>query len=121
MYMVMFVLDNPEHLDAVLDAWGKVGVTGVTIVESSGVHRRQAQRARIPFRHGYGQLVECGEEGHYTLFAIVAGDAIARECLAVAEQVVGDLDLPNTGVLAAWPLGLVKGIGGAVAPGRAGQ
>ena len=36
MYMVMFILDDPDRLDAVLDAWAKIGVSGTTIVESAG-------------------------------------------------------------------------------------
>lgn len=42
MYTIMFVLDDPSQLDAVLAAWRAIGVTGITIVESSGFHRRQA-------------------------------------------------------------------------------
>ena len=49
MYMVLFVLDDPEHLDAVLSAWSSKGLTGVTIVESTGLYRRQ-KRKRIPMR-----------------------------------------------------------------------
>ena len=32
MYMVMFVLDDPEKLVEVLNAWEKAGITGVTII-----------------------------------------------------------------------------------------
>jgi hypothetical protein len=55
-------------------------------------------------------LTAGGEFGNYTLLAIVRGEATAQQCLAAAEGVVGDLDGPNTGVLAAWPLALIKGV-----------
>ncbi|MEZ4716198.1 MAG: hypothetical protein R2851_08930 [Caldilineaceae bacterium] len=38
-------------------------------------------------------------------------EAMARTCLAVAETVTGDLDLPDTGMFVAWPLAVTKGAG----------
>jgi hypothetical protein len=45
-----------------------------------------------------------------TLLAIVADEDKARLCLQATEALVGDLTGPNTGVFAAWPLTLVKGL-----------
>ena len=39
----MLVLDDINQLDAVLDGWQAVGVTGATIFNSTGLHRRRAQ------------------------------------------------------------------------------
>lgn len=110
MYMVMLVLDDPARLDAVVDAWTAVGVSGATIVESTGIHRQRAARRQVHARYVFGNSGAADEFGNLTLFAIVPDEATARRCLAAAESVVGDLDGPNTGVLAAWPLTLVKGV-----------
>lgn len=110
MQMVMFVLDDPNRLDEILEAWEAIGVSGVTIVESTGIHRWRAQRVRVPFRYGFQRLVESQQEGHYTLFTIVKGEETVRRCIAAAENVVGDLDTPNSGVIASWPLSVVKGV-----------
>lgn len=111
--MVMFVLQDSDRLDEVLDAWRARGVTGVTILETIGAHgRRQRQRfigARYAF--GMGQGATQLQVGNHTLLAIVPDEDTVRACLAAAESIVGDLDTANTGVLAAWPLALVKGIG----------
>jgi hypothetical protein len=110
MYMVMFVLDIPDRLDAVLDAWNAVGVAGVTIAETTGAYRRLVKRGHVPARYALGGLAPGGEECNYTLWAIVADETLARQCLAAAEAVAGDLDGPNTGVLTAWPLAFAKGV-----------
>lgn len=110
MYMVMFVLDDPDRLDAVLDAWAAIGVSGVTIVETTGINRRRAQRKRIPARYALRQFVEGDVANHCTLFTIVSDETVVEKCLAAAEDIVGDLDGPHTGVLAAWPLTRVKGV-----------
>ncbi len=110
MQMVMFVLDDPEQLDKVLDAWQDAGVSGVTIVESSGLYRRRAQMLGARYAIGFPRIVERIEQGHYSLFVIVRDEAEASRCLAAAEAIVGDLKQPHTGVFATWALGMVKGV-----------
>jgi nitrogen regulatory protein PII len=108
MFMVMFVLDNVDYLDEVLEKWSELGVTGATIIESSGLHRRQQQR--IPMRFNYSGEGVTEEIGNITLFTIVLDKGMIEKCLEAAESVVGDLDAPNTGVFSAWPLMATKGV-----------
>lgn len=111
MQMVMFVLDDPERLDAILDAWQTVGVTGVTIIESSGLHR---VRRRRPLGMRYA-LEARGETSrvkmeHYTLFAIVPDETVVHACREASEKIIGDLAGPDTGVLASWELSIASGV-----------
>lgn len=111
MYMVLFVLDDPDLLSEVLDAWDKIGVSGVTIIESTGINRlRRARQVGSPFMAGINRLMSGDQEMHYTLLTIVRREAVVQQCVSAAETIVGDLSEPNTGVLAAWPLGFVKGV-----------
>jgi hypothetical protein len=107
MYMVMFVLDDVNQLDAVLEAWVKVGIRGATIVESTGIHRLRQKQVPMRFLFQKAGLVE---EGHYSLFVIVESEQMVHDCLQATEKIVGDLDLPNTGVFAAWQLAICKGV-----------
>ncbi len=111
MYMVMFVLDNPALLDDVLDAWREAGVSGVTITESSGLYRQQRQRP-VGARYAFGmpRAAKRMESGNVTLFTIVPDAGTVQVCLRAAEAIIGDLSEPDTGVLAAWPLDVVKGV-----------
>lgn len=111
MHMLMFVLDNPDYLDEVLDAWDKIGVTGVTIIESTGISRyRKAKMIGTPLMAGINRIMHSSEEGHLTLFTIVKGEPKVRQCIEAVEGIVGNLLDPDTGVLAAWPLSIVKGV-----------
>lgn len=111
MQMIMLVLDDPKQLDAVLDAWHAVGVSGVTIVESIGSYRRgHARRVRGRYLYGLPGLRECTEQCQYILLAIVPDSRTVAMCLDAAEKIVGDLTAPNTGVFAAWELPLAKGV-----------
>lgn len=109
MYMICLVLDTPERLDAVLDAWEEIGITGATLLESTGMSRRRAQRAHISPRFGFAPPVVGGQEGNYTLFAVVASEQLVQQCFDRTETVVGDFSDPNTGILTAWPLMAVRG------------
>jgi hypothetical protein len=110
MYVVMFVLDDVNRLDAVLAAYRAVGVGSVTIAETTGAYRRLAHSGRVPTRYTLGGLAVGGEKGNCTLWAIVADEQTAHRCLAATEDVVGDLDGPATGVFAAWPVTFTKGV-----------
>jgi nitrogen regulatory protein P-II 1 len=108
MYMIFFVLDNPDLLDQVLTAWTEVNVNGVTIIESTGLNRHTAHQ-HIPMRYLFGSDAP-GENGNITLFAVVAGASDVQACLDAAERITGGLGKPNTGIFAAWPLAITKGV-----------
>ena len=115
MLMVMLVLDQPESLDDVLDAWRDVGVSGVTVTESEGAQRRAARQAFVPARYSLGGMVASPADGNFTLWSIVPDERMAQRCLEAAELILGDLDDPHNGVMAVWPLLWTKGV---PAPGQ---
>ncbi len=109
MYMIVCVLDQPEHLNQVLAAWRQEGIRGVTILESTGLHRLTEQ-AHVPMRYAYGN--PHAERGTLTIFTVVEQEETIQRCLALTEAVVGDFNGPNTGIFVAWPLGFAKGVTG---------
>lgn len=106
-YMALFILDDPSLLEDVLKAWTKGGIRGATIMESTGLYR--LTRKLIPMRYLYTSR-EASEKENVTLIAIVDDQTMAEKCLQLTESVIGDLDQPNTGIFAAWPLSMVKGL-----------
>lgn len=109
MYMIMFVLDDSYLLDQALEAWTDIGISGATIIESTGLFRRQ--KKLIPMRYAYGDTTS-DENCGITIFAIVSDEKMVKKCLKAAEIIVGDLDNPNTGVFTSWPLATTKGVPG---------
>jgi hypothetical protein len=107
MFMVFFVLDNVDLLTEVLENWAKAGIQGTTIIESTGIHRRLAHRLPMRFLFQSDQAIE---EGNCVLMSIVDSEELVKKCLEATESLVGDLNLPNTGVFAAWPVMFVKGV-----------
>lgn len=117
MYMIMFVLDNMSRLNEVLEVWEKAGIQGATIIESTGIHR--IRRRLIPMRYVIPTSGSISvEEGNYSLFVIVTSAEMVQACLQATEQIVGNLDQPHTGVFAAWPLTVLKGVPGELEAGE---
>lgn len=112
MLQIIFVLDSPALLNDVLEAWGTIGVKGITIVESTGVHRVRGRVSAqdAPLMLGLSRLLRTDQVGHNTLFAVVEDMAIVERVKTATEQVVGDLSEPNTGVLFAVPVAAAWGL-----------
>jgi hypothetical protein len=112
MHMIMLVLDDPDRLDEVLEAWRSAGVSGITIMETIGAYRRETRRVSGRYLFGLPGLTESAQRSQYTLFAIVPDSTTSDLCLEASERIIGDLDEPNTGVFAAWELSSAKGVRG---------
>lgn len=107
MFVVMCVIDQPEDLKPVLKIWQQNGIRGVTIIESTGLHRFSRQ-PHIPMRYAYSGGTS--EWGNYTLLTVVESEEDIQRCLRLAEEVVGDFNGPNTGIFVSWPVGFAKGV-----------
>ena len=111
MYALLFVLDDPDRLDEVLTAWNSIGVRGVTIMESTGWQRRRIQQSMLGARFDFASLAGGARlENHMTLLVVVENRDIVQKALEAAESIVGNLDGPDTGILVAWPIEIIKGL-----------
>lgn len=112
MYLILFVLDNPDKLEDLLNAWEKAGTGGATVLVSTGRHRLSvgALRDDIPLMPGLDDFYKRVEDYHRTLFTIVKDDAVLQKVVEATREVVGDLNKQNTGILVVMPTVQVYGI-----------
>lgn len=106
MYLILFVLDNPDKMDDLLNAWEEAGVSGITVLVSTGMHRMSnpAMRDDLPLIPGLDDFYKHIEEHHRTMFTIVKDETVLKKIIAATHEVVGDLDKPNTGILVVLPV-----------------
>lgn len=111
-HMVILVLDNPDQCSGILDAWEDAGVSGVTILESTGLGRlREAGfRDDLPLMPSLMNLLRTREEHHRTLFTVVESEEKVDQLIEATLTVVGPLDEPNKGVLFVLPVSRVIGL-----------
>lgn len=111
-HLIVFVLDDPDRCQDILDAWEAAGAPGVTILDSSGLGRvrRAGIRDDLPLMPSLSDLFRRQENLHRTLFSVVQDqsqvDAIAR----ATQSVVGELDRKDTGLLFVVPVSQVYGL-----------
>lgn len=112
MYLILFVLDDPDKLQDLLNAWENAGSGGATVMVSTGMQRMRSGAIRddIPLMPGLDDLYKRIEEHHRTLFTIVKDDDVLKKIVSATESVVGSLNQPNTGILVVLPTAQVYGL-----------
>ena len=112
MYLILFVLDNPDKLEDLLDAWEETGTGGATVLSSTGMHRLNTNVIRddLPLIPGLDDFYKRVEDYHRTLFTIVKDDEMLNKIVDATQKVVGELTNPNTGILVVLPVAQVYGL-----------
>ncbi len=104
---VVFVLENVDRLEDVLNAWWEAGVPGITILESSGAARylaRHGVREDVPIFPRLSNFLAHEETHNRTLFAVLPDEFAIEKLFDITEVVVGKLELPGNGVMFALPV-----------------
>lgn len=110
MYMLIMALDDSSRLNEVLSGWEGAGVRGVTILESTGLHRVLLRHRPQAAYAGFSQFFGTGHGGNNTLYAVVEDMATVVAAAAATEKIIGKLEDPNTGILFALPVARVWGL-----------
>jgi nitrogen regulatory protein PII len=112
-YLVVLIVDDPDHCEEILEGWESAGVVGVTIVESSGLGRlrRHSLREDVSIMPSIRDLFAMDEVHHRTLFSVVEEKEKVDRMVAIAQQVIGDLEQAHTGFLFVVPVLEVHGLG----------
>lgn len=107
MYMILFVLHDPDRLKEVLNVWHETGVSGITIIPSTGLKRLSESyiyRDDLPLIPSLDNLLEHEETLNRTLFTIVPTEEMVDKVVAATQALIGDLNLPDTGILVVLPI-----------------
>jgi len=113
MFLILFVLNNPEKLDDLLTAWEETGVGGVTIFPSSGLGRvrmRSGLWDDVPLIPSLEALFQHEEDFNRTLFTVVPDQDMVERVVRATQQVVGDLSKPQSGLLVVLPVTQAYGL-----------
>ena len=113
MSMILFVLHDAEKLRAVLAAWEEVGISGATVLFSTGIGRireSQALRDDLPIMPSLEDFYPLTESLGRTIFTITDDESLVEKIIQATESVVGNLDEPKRGILAVLPTTVIHGM-----------
>ena len=114
-YLMIVVVDDIDQCPELFDAYEAIGITGMTILESTGLGRiRNAlgYRDDLPLMPSLRNLMQTREAHHRTLLIAVKNETRVDEVVAATELVLGDLNKPHTGVILVLPVARVVGLDG---------
>lgn len=97
---VFLITSQTDKALEIAEAWQAAGAPGVTLLASYGLHRLQ-ERSRsleLPLFVSMASVLRDLEETSEIIFSIVDA-ALVDTLVEAASQVLGDLLLPNTGIL----------------------
>ena len=122
-YMVMLVLHKVDSGKDILDAWDELGVGGITILETSGMGRakRVTLTHDIPLMPSLSDFLRRPELRHRTFFTVVEDETWVDRIIEVTEEIIGNLEGPNNGVLFVLPVARAVGMKGGQARAKKGQ
>ncbi|MDH7484812.1 MAG: P-II family nitrogen regulator [Anaerolineae bacterium] len=110
-YLVVLILDCVETCLDVIRAWEEAGVSGITILESTGMGRlRAVLQDDLPLMPSMRDVLAGRELHHRTLLTVVRDEETMDRVIAATQQTVGDLNQPNTGLLFVTPVVRVLGL-----------
>ena len=112
-FLVVLVIDDIDDCPNILDAWEEAGVTGITILESTGLGRiRKAGLSEdLPLMPSLHDMYQFGEIHHRTIFSVVESQEMVDKLVAISRHIIGDLDEPHTGFLFVVPVSQSYGLG----------
>jgi hypothetical protein len=106
MFMIMYILDEIIHFQAIVKAWRESGASGITVFDTTGtgtLHRR-GYRDDLPLMPSIVDLLSEQDAEHKTLITIVESEAAADKIVQVTQDIVGDFTRHNAGVLCVVPV-----------------
>lgn len=110
MKLVVFVLNNEELLEQVLEAYIEAGVQGATILDSEGMGRFLTYE--VPLFAEFRRFLKGNKPYNKTIFSVVRDETVIPRLHALLDEICGGLENPGTGILFTlpvdWAVGLVE-------------
>ncbi len=111
MYLLVNVLEQPEHLVAILEGFAQLGIKGSTVMNSTGMGRVLMTAGTAgPAIEEISKIIANGESSNKTIFTVVKEKEMLDKAIDVVKSFCGDLCEPGKGILFAIPLAFVDGL-----------
>ena len=108
MKLMVIILNKVDALEYLLEGLSAAGIGGATIIESSGL-AMTLSKLDSNFLSASIRALFSGDEDNKTIISVIKNDQLdlARR---VIYNTVGDLSLPNTGIMFTVPIDFAEGI-----------
>ncbi len=108
MKLLVFILNNEEYLEEVLEAYVEAGVTGATIIDSEGMGRFLTYE--VPLFAGFKEFMKGNKPYNKTIISVIRSEEVVERVKALIDGIVGGLETPGTGILFTIPVDWAAGL-----------
>ncbi|KAB3534787.1 hypothetical protein F8154_07960 [Alkaliphilus pronyensis] len=107
MELLVIVLNKTEYLRGILDGFIDIGIRGATVIDSAGMGHIIADH--IPFLAQFAEIEATEKNNSKTIFTVV--NCCERDkAIELVEDIIGDINEPDTVFLFSVPVNIVKGL-----------
>lgn len=110
MKLLVFVLNNEDLLEEVLEAYVEAGVSGATLLDSEGMGRFLAYE--VPLFASFKEFMKGNKPYNKTILSVIKDEKVISRLKTLIDKIVGGLDSPGTGIMFTvpvdWAAGLVR-------------
>jgi nitrogen regulatory protein P-II 1 len=108
MTLLVFILNDPEKLEEVLEGYLEIGITGATVLDSLGMGH--ILETEVPIFAGFQSLFSSASAYNKTILSVVDDREKIKEALDMIEEVCGSLSEPGVGIAFTVSIGQVRGL-----------
>jgi len=109
--LLILILKKVELIDEIIKQLAESGVKGGTIIEGSGMAKALINMEDLPIFGMLRHLLVDEEKVVCKLMMFVLKDEQVMTTRGTIKMVIGDLNIPNTGIMFSIPLTFVEGLG----------
>ena len=107
MKLFVFVLNDEEFLEEVMEAYVEAGVTGATILDSEGMGRFLTYE--IPIFAGFKDFMKGNKPYNKTILSVVKNQDVIDRVQQLIEPIIGELSSVGTGIMFSIDIDWVSG------------
>jgi nitrogen regulatory protein PII len=108
MKLLVFVLNQEEFLEEVMEAYVEAGVPGATILDSEGMGRFLTYE--IPLFADFKDFMKGNKPYNKTIISVIEDEEVIARLLPLIEGAVGSLSEPGTGIMFTLPVDWAHGL-----------
>jgi nitrogen regulatory protein P-II 1 len=107
MKLLILILNKVEKLEEVLEGFIEIGITGATVIESSGMGHIIADE--VPIFLGLRFMFTGAKAHNKTIFSVI-NDEKEKPVIKLLKKILGNLNEPGTGIVFTLPIDKVEGL-----------
>jgi nitrogen regulatory protein PII len=116
MKLIVFVLNQEELLEQVLEAYVEAGIQGATILDSEGMGRFLTYE--VPLFADFKSFMKGNKPYNKTILSVVQDESCVKRIYELLNDILGGIFSPGTGILFTVPVDFAAGLVDQPVPGQ---